>query len=155
MSDPSSRPTYTQEQLSRYFSLISLPQESQDLQHTPAKLHNATNALKFLTQLQQHQLCAIPFENLSLHYSVHHSISLDPEFLYKKIVDDGRGRGGYCMENNAFFGTVLSSLGFDVCSAGARVSKGISGSGEEGYGGWYAPASMNRVGKSSTPYGLG
>lgn len=40
------------------------------------------------------------------------------------------GRGGYCMENNCFFGTVLRSIGFDVYSAGARVKS------PSGYGGW-------------------
>lgn len=40
------------------------------------------------------------------------------------------GRGGYCMENNCFFGTILRSIGFDVYSAGARVKS------PDGYGGW-------------------
>lgn len=40
------------------------------------------------------------------------------------------GRGGYCMENNCFFGTILRSIGFDVYSVGARVKS------PDGYGGW-------------------
>lgn len=123
----SSRALYHESQISRYFSYISLPTDSQELQYTPAKLHEPRNALKFLTILQQHQLAIVTFENLSLHYSTHHSISLDPDFLYKKIVGDGRG--GYCMENNCFFGTILRTLGFNVCSTGARVSKGADGIG--------------------------
>ncbi|KAL6717662.1 hypothetical protein ACLMJK_005577 [Lecanora helva] len=125
---------YNDEQISRYLDHISLPRESRDLLHTPTRLHHPPNALKFLTSLQQHQLCTVPFENLSLHYSPHHSISLDPHHLYKKIVE--HGRGGYCMENNCFFATVLRSLGFRLHSAGARVSFAAEGEDEEVYAGW-------------------
>jgi arylamine N-acetyltransferase len=55
-------------------------------------------------------------------------LSLDPEDLFRKIVENGRG--GYCMEVSAFFGTVLRSLGFRLYSAGARVK------GPSGYKGW-------------------
>lgn len=78
------------------------------------------------------------FENLQLHYSSHHSISLDPEHLYTKIVEKDN-RGGYCMENNCFFGTVLRTLGFSLHSAGARVAIAASGTPAEGYFGWYYP----------------
>ena len=132
----SARPTYTDAQVSDYFSYIRLPNDSYDLQYTPSKLHEPGNSLRFLRLLQQHQLAAVPFENLSLHYSPHHSISLDPEYLYSKIV--GTGRGGYCMESNCFFGTVLRSLGFNVCSVGARVSKGLAtGGNPDDFLGWY------------------
>lgn len=40
------------------------------------------------------------------------------------------------MENNCFFGTVLRSLGFDICSVGARVSDATNGVSGGGYGGW-------------------
>ena len=89
--------------------------------------------LDFLTTLQQHCLVAIPFENVSLHYSPTHSISLDPSYLFHKIVQ--RGRGGYCMENNTFLLTLLRSLGIPSYAVGARVSKAADGVGE-GYGGW-------------------
>ena len=46
---------------------------------------------------------------------------MDADELYEKLVERKRGRGGYCMENNYFFGTVLRSLGFGVYSAGAKV----------------------------------
>lgn len=36
------------------------------------------------------------------------------------------------MENNCFFGTVLRTLGFEVCSAGARVGRGEGGTGWRG-----------------------
>jgi len=106
--------------------------------------------LKFLTQLQQHQLCTVPFENLSLHYSSHHTISIDAEYLYSKIV--GNGRGGYCMENNCFFGTVLRTLGFTVYSAGARVNEaGAAGKPGENYVPWWVdvPSAMDEGAEDS------
>lgn len=60
-------------------------------------------------------------------------IDIEPEVLFEKIVGGAGGkgrRGGYCMENNTFFGTVLRSLGFDVYAVGARVR------GEKGWNGW-------------------
>ncbi|KXJ89988.1 hypothetical protein Micbo1qcDRAFT_73249 [Microdochium bolleyi] len=98
--------------------------------------------LAYLTLLMKHQLVRVPFENLTLHYSWHKVIDPSPVRMYKKIVgasapvrgqkddhDDhdgsevgvGGGQGGYCMEVNSFFFTVLLSIGFDVYMAGARV----------------------------------
>ncbi|KAL8833619.1 MAG: hypothetical protein Q9170_004167 [Blastenia crenularia] len=115
------RPTYSNDQIARYLSSISIHSTNSD-------------KLKYLTALHQHQLATYPFENLSLHYSSTHTISLDPDVLYKKFVE--KGRGGYCMENNAFFGNVLRSLGYDVTSVGARVCMGVNGGDAEGYGSW-------------------
>ena len=84
---------------------------------------SAENALEYLSLLQKHHLAAIPFENLSLHYSSHRQISLHSDELYKKIVESD-GRGGYCMENTCIFGILLRSLGFQLYSAGARVNEG-------------------------------
>ena len=97
---------YSAEQLSRYFQLIGLPPH-------PAK----PASLECLAELVKLQLATVPFENLSLHYSKHHLLSLDTNDLFDKIV--GRRRGGYCMENNTFFGAVLRSLGFTLINAGA------------------------------------
>ncbi|VUC29775.1 unnamed protein product [Clonostachys rosea] len=75
---------------------------------------------QFLALLQKHQLMHIPFENLTLHYSWHRVIDVAPDRLFDKIVRQ-QGRGGYCMENNSLFHTVLLSLGFRVYMVGARV----------------------------------
>ena len=115
------RPTYTREQISKYFERLKLPAKHQNC--GVADL-SPENALTYLTLLQKHQLAEIPFENLTLHYSAHHSINVHPEALFTKIIGDNNGRGGYCMENNALFGTLLSSLGFNIYSAGARVNNG-------------------------------
>lgn len=118
MSLNQQRPTYTKDQVTAYFDRIKLPQKHRKYDITSL---NAEETLEYLTVLQRHQLVEVPFENLTLHYSHHRQISTHPELLFEKIVGDNNGRGGYCMENNCFFGTVLYSLRFDIYSAGARV----------------------------------
>lgn len=112
--------TYTEAQLEQYFNHINYPRRDHHI--------HATNSIEFLTELQKHNLARIPFESVSLHYSKHRLLSLDPEDLFQKIV--GNSRGGYCMEANAFFATVLRSLGFTLISAGGRVKS------EHGFKGW-------------------
>lgn len=63
----------------------------------------------------------MPYENLSLHYSKKHEVSLEPQELFQKIVGNKRGRGGYCMENNVFFNHVLRALGFRVHLVGVKI----------------------------------
>ncbi|KAI9825456.1 MAG: N-terminal acetyltransferase [Thelocarpon impressellum] len=118
--------SYTPAQLSAYLSHISF---SPPLAQGPD--------LTYLTVLQARQVARVPFEDLSLHYSPTHTISLDPVVLFDKIVH--RGRGGYCMENNMLFGQMLAALGYDVYFAGARISERLTGSrGAEAqdFGGW-------------------
>lgn len=113
-------PMYTETQLGRYLDHIGYPRSVHS---------HGEDALGFLAELQKLNLARVPFEDVSLHYSKHRLLSLDPEDLFEKVVTNSRG--GYCMELNAFFGTVLRSLGFTVTSVGARVN------GPEGYNGWY------------------
>jgi arylamine N-acetyltransferase len=113
-------PKYTTSQLSQYFDRIRLPDHLRTYDvtnHTTEQQHN------FLSQLQAHQISRIPFENLSLHYSLHRTINVEANNVFDKLVLDkhGTSRGGYCMENNTLFHTVLYSLGFDVYMIGARV----------------------------------
>lgn len=131
-SSPSFRPTYRKEQISAYFEYTKLPLKLQQDLLSPS-FHRNTHpdeVVETLRILQIHTLSHIPFENLSIHYSPYHAVSLDPEVLFQKIVGNARGRGGYCMENNCFLGTVLRSLGFTIYSAGARVLDG------DRYTGW-------------------
>jgi arylamine N-acetyltransferase len=111
---------YSQAELGQYFRRISLP--------AAAHLYDvssldAAEQLQHLGLLLRHQLTNIPFENLTLHYSTHRVININPKHLFAKIVLQP-GRGGYCMENNTLFHTVLLTLGFDVYLAGARVFEG-------------------------------
>ncbi|KAI9747394.1 MAG: hypothetical protein M4579_007474 [Chaenotheca gracillima] len=140
-SDPSTlsnRPTYTSNQLTQYFEHINLPQKYKSLIHGNPHIGQSEHALSFLTALQKHQLAAVPFENISLHYSPEPGVSLDSEVLFENIIE--RNMGGYCMENNCFFATVLRSLGYELFTAGARVNTAAMPGHEVGpgpkYGGW-------------------
>lgn len=79
---------YTKEQVASYLTLIGLPEH----------LHNAPPSLTLLKQLHIHTISTLPYENLSLHYNISHSIVLDLQSLFTKLVTSNRGRGGYCME---------------------------------------------------------
>jgi arylamine N-acetyltransferase len=107
-------PSYSPEQLRLYFERI----------HYPSSDH-PNDPLAFLTDLLKSQLVYVPFETLSLHYSIDRQISLDHQDLFDKIV--GRCRGGYCLENNTFFGAVLESLGFKVMGVFCRITYATRG----------------------------
>ncbi|POR39233.1 Arylamine N-acetyltransferase 2 [Tolypocladium paradoxum] len=100
--------TYSEEQLARYLDHVGYPRR----EHAPSPLDT-------LAELVARQICRAPFESLALHYSQHHTLSLDLDALYHKIVVEGRG--GYCMELNAFFAAVLRGLGFAVLTVAGRV----------------------------------
>lgn len=122
---------YTATQIHQYYDRINLPAK---YRHEPGpasqKVASQTRSgLEFLSALQRYNLASIPFENLDLHYSTHHSINIDAEELFKKQVlsKAGRsGRGSYCMGNNTLVANVLRGLGFDVISTGARISSSVS-----------------------------
>lgn len=136
-----SRPTFTTEQVHQIYDRIRLPQK---YRHNPndqtKELALGNGGLELLSALQRHHLSNIPFENLELHYSPTKVINTDPELLFQKIVTQNTGRGGYCMENNLFFATLLRTLGFSVMSTGGRVNTAVQPSGdigpEERYTGW-------------------
>ncbi|KAK4502273.1 hypothetical protein PRZ48_005698 [Zasmidium cellare] len=125
--DPKNRPRYSHEQLQQYFTRINLPEQIR----TSPVINDASLAgteehgLPLLKALHRHHLANIPFENLELHYSAHKKISLNMDVLFDKFVVRGikHGRGGRCMENNGFFGTVLRSLGYNVRNCAGRVSR--------------------------------
>ncbi|KAM0355185.1 hypothetical protein ACHAPU_001050 [Fusarium lateritium] len=107
---------YDQSQLEAYFDRIALP--ASDRQYSIDTL--SSNAqIDFLSTLTRQQLLAVPFENLTLHYSWNRVVDVHADHLYDKIV--GEKRGGYCMENNSFFHTVLLSLGYEIYMVAARV----------------------------------
>jgi arylamine N-acetyltransferase len=112
------RVTFTKDQLSKYFDRLKISNDKR--QYDVTRLIEQ-DALDYLKLLQKHHLAAVPFENLTLHYSTHRQVSVHPQDLFKKIIADNNGRGGYCMENNCLFGTLLHTLGFNIYSGGARV----------------------------------
>lgn len=116
-------PTYTSEQCRAIYDRINLPsRHRQEPGEASRRVANSTQGLEYLTALQQHFLLSIPFENLELHYSSHKTISVDPAVIFSKIIAQGTGRGGYCMENNMLFATFLRSLGFRLYMTGGKVS---------------------------------
>lgn len=128
MSDHESQETlYSLDQVDRYLSRILFPIDKWPRVNKAAA--RSENGLEYLRKLQKYQLATVPFENLSLHYTNSPMISLNKDDLYEKIVE--RGRGGYCMELNFFFATILKTLGYKVIQIGARVF-GPSGD----FGGW-------------------
>jgi arylamine N-acetyltransferase len=120
---------YTPSQISAWETLVSLPARFCSFQ-------NPSKNLEYLTALHVHQIAAVPYENLVLHYSKDHAVSLDPQKLYAKIVTNARGRGGYCMENSIFFNHVLRGLGFQVYTAGVRIRPRVGGVPGGDYIGW-------------------
>ncbi|KAK2591993.1 hypothetical protein QQS21_010329 [Conoideocrella luteorostrata] len=121
--NPAYRQTYTPSQIQQYFERVQLPKVYRDV--VVATIADTQEGLAFLHVLLKHQLAYVPFENLELHYSSHHTIALDPQHLFYKVVARNTGRGGYCMENSTLFGTVLKSLGFDVVTVGAKVNEAV------------------------------
>jgi N-hydroxyarylamine O-acetyltransferase len=63
-------------------------------------------------------MTAVPFENLSIH--AHEPVVLEDGALFEKIV--GRGRGGFCYEDNGLFAALLRALGFEVSMLSAEVA---------------------------------
>jgi arylamine N-acetyltransferase len=129
-TDPSYRPIYTPSEITQYLDRISLPatyRTSPILTSISPSNPAASlpSALPLLSALIRYQIAAVPFENLDLHYSAHHSITLSPSSLFAKVVSRNAGRGGYCMENTCLLGTVLRSLGYNMMSTGARVNEAV------------------------------
>lgn len=122
-------PEYSRDQLSQFLAHINIPAEFR-LDRDPRP------DLAFLTALHVHMISAVPFENLALHYSKTRRISVDPQFLFSKIVTGGRGRGGYCLENGILLMNVLRGLGFDVYPVAARVRYRVNGVPQGGFQGW-------------------
>jgi N-hydroxyarylamine O-acetyltransferase len=84
--------------------------------------------LDTLTSLHRAHLLAIPYENLDIHLG--RPLTLDPESIFTKLVDNRRG--GWCYEMNGLFGRVLDTLGFDVTRVSGAVGRATRGDAVEG-----------------------
>ncbi len=98
------------QQLDRYFARIGYRGPRDASLGTLCALHRA-------------HLLAIPFENLDVHLGI--PITLDPEAMFTKLVDERRG--GWCFEMNGVFGRVLETIGFDVRYVSAAVGRDTRG----------------------------
>lgn len=122
---------YTPDQLSRYLAYVKVPARYRDPNHP--------KDIKLLTAIFVHQISTIPYDNLELHYSQHHTNSLDPQKIFAKFVGNGEkgdARGGYCMETAVFFKHILLALGFSTYTAGARIRLRKDGIPQGPFGGW-------------------
>ncbi|KAH8661216.1 hypothetical protein BGZ61DRAFT_539658 [Ilyonectria robusta] len=117
---------YSLEQLQQFLTHIGLPER---LRHEPP-------SLSLLKALHVHTLSTLPYENLSLHYNAAHQIELDPQHLFRKIVTDNRGRGGFCMEIAILYNHILRAIGFDAYTAGVRTRGRLEGVPRGDYPGW-------------------
>lgn len=113
-----SKPIYTDQQLELYLERIGYSNSDSRLQGLRQSIEQ--DPLGTLAILQRRHLAAIPWGNSGLHYSQHHTISLNPQCLFEKMVI--RRLDGYCMENTGLFFIVLRSLGYIVYATGGRVS---------------------------------
>lgn len=119
---------YTPSQLSAYLTLIGLPRE-----YWPSS--NPTLNIAMLTALHIHAISTHPYENLSLHYTPSISVSLDPQDIYRKFMN--KGRGGYCFEHGIFFNHILRAMGFSARMAGVRIRMRVDGVAVGDYSGWF------------------
>ncbi|KAI1643821.1 cysteine proteinase [Daldinia loculata] len=134
------RPRYSHDQLEQYFNRIALPEQNR-LYSVAAVADDVK--VNYLALLNKHNIVRIPFENLTQHYSWHRTVIVRPRHLFNKIVPPPSRRGGYCMEANSLFHTVLLSLGFQVYMAGARVYSKEAGK----YGGFSHCVNIVIIGK--------
>jgi len=119
---------YSPAQTKAYLDYIGLPEPCRQKQNEPN--------LAFLSDLHTHTLSTIPYENLSFHYSDKHTNSLDPQEIFRKIVLDRRGRGGYCMEISILYNHILRGLGFTVYTAGVKIKRREKGIPSGDFVGW-------------------
>ncbi|KAI0521427.1 hypothetical protein F5B22DRAFT_596790 [Xylaria bambusicola] len=117
---------YTKEQIDQFLDHIQLPE----------KYRHAPPSYDLLRALHTHMLAAAPYENLAIHYNPSHAVVLDPEHLFRKIVLDKRGRGGYCMENAILYNHMLVGLGFDSYTVGVRTRLRDGGVPKGDFPGW-------------------
>ncbi|KAK0652956.1 arylamine N-acetyltransferase 2 [Cercophora newfieldiana] len=130
MGSVSTEQVYSPAQVVEYLDYIGLPPSF----HPSA---NPTLDLSYLTTLFVHQITTIPYENLLIHYSPKHVVSLDPRVLFTKMVTNRRGRGGYCMENALLFKHILHAIGFtSAYTVGVRIRMRTDGVPQGDFGGW-------------------
>ncbi|KAF2726122.1 arylamine N-acetyltransferase 2 [Polychaeton citri CBS 116435] len=120
---------YSADQVEQFLSYVELPPKYH--------LHNnPPRDLTFLTALHTHMISKVPYENLTIHYSNNHAVSLELQTLFQKIVGDARGRGGYCMEVSLLYNQILRALGFRAFTVGVKIRLRTDGIPQGDFFGW-------------------
>ncbi|KAH7346264.1 arylamine N-acetyltransferase 3 [Rhexocercosporidium sp. MPI-PUGE-AT-0058] len=112
-----SRHKLDHDQITAYFNRLELPSH---LHRYSISGLTAAQQVDFLSRLHTRHLRTIPFENLVLHYSRHRIIDVHLSTVFEKVIQS-TARGGYCIETNALFKTLLMSLGYDAYIVPSRV----------------------------------
>ncbi len=90
---------YTQAQLGQYLDVVGIPQENQkptlDTLHAIVKGH----------------LTKFPFENTEMHYTESGQITILPEEVFKRLVEERKG-GGYCFVQHTLMLGMLRAMGY-------------------------------------------
>ena len=123
MSPPDLSPAiYSPSQLETYLAFINLrePYRTSPLRWDQRVARREELGLPFLSALMRFHLAKVPFENLVLHYSPCKEAVLEANELFDRIITTNRG--GHCLQLNAFFATVLRSLGFETMTSAAKVN---------------------------------
>ncbi|EME40322.1 hypothetical protein DOTSEDRAFT_56541 [Dothistroma septosporum NZE10] len=114
---------FTEDEVNAFLSYIGLSPTLHQQRYTG----DVQKDIHFLTQLVIHTISTIPYENLSIHYSPTHTVTIVPRDSYAKIVLRACGRGGYCMENSLLFNHILCDLNFPVYTAPCRPRTRVNG----------------------------
>ncbi|KFY96918.1 hypothetical protein V500_02263 [Pseudogymnoascus sp. VKM F-4518 (FW-2643)] len=125
---------YSAPQVAAWLRHISLPSSLTQYIDSPSTFPKTAASLQSLFRCQ---ITTFPYENLSVHYSQSHQVSIQPNVLFTKMMaPDHNGRGGYCMELSIFFHHMLRGLGFHVYMTGVRNRTRTDGMPQGEYQGW-------------------
>jgi arylamine N-acetyltransferase len=108
-------------QVKSYLDRISVSESTRtQLQQGPSGKY----ALEAVATLQRQHLKHVPFENLDLMYSSHHSLPQDTESVFDRVVN--QQRGGVCDQIHLLFMELLKHFGFSVYCTGSRINSAAS-----------------------------
>jgi arylamine N-acetyltransferase len=108
-------------QVKSYLDRISVSESNRtQLRQGPCGQH----ALEAVATLQRQHLKHVPFENLDLMYSSHHSLLQDTDSVFDRVVT--QQRGGVCDQIHLLFMELLKHFGFSVYCTGSRINSAAS-----------------------------
>ncbi|KAF9264992.1 cysteine proteinase [Marasmius fiardii PR-910] len=108
---------YTKPQILEWLSVIGYPVTSK----VKSQIENDTFPadLENLHQVSRRHYIAFPFENTQMHYTARHTLDIDPQVIYQRLVVDRKG--SYCFGKGGLLFGMLRGLGYRVYAAQART----------------------------------